>query len=327
MTTPADLLVRFPGCPVLVVGDLMLDEFVWGHVTRISPEAPVPVVEVSRRSFVPGGAANTASNISSLGGRAIVAGVVGADAAGVHVADLLAAGGVDVSPVVRDPARPTTTKTRVIAHSQQVVRIDSESPGPVSDAVADELLKRIAATLGTVRGCCVSDYGKGVVTDRFTRELVRICRAAGVPVVVDPKGVDYAKYRGATVVKPNQLEAGKALNRDLRTDADVLAAGPALGDILGPDTAILVTRGAHGMTLFEPGRDAVHVPAQAREVYDVTGAGDTVAGVLALSLASGGDLPAACRLAGLAAAVVVGKVGTATCTLDELKAARQVARW
>ncbi len=325
--SPADLLPRFAGCPVLVVGDLMLDEFVWGSVTRISPEAPVPVVEVSRRSFVPGGAANTAANIGSLGGTPVVAGLVGDDPAGTRVAELLAAGGVDVGPVVRDPARPTTTKTRVIAHNQQVVRIDHETPGAPAEAIADALLDRIAAALPGVRGCVVSDYGKGVVTPRFMRRLVELCRAAGLPVVVDPKGDDYQKYRGATVVKPNQLEAGRVLHRDLRTEGDIASAGADLLAALAPGTAVLITRGAQGMSLFEPGRDPIHVPAQAREVYDVTGAGDTVAGVLALALAGGGTLPAACRLASLAAAIVVGKVGTAACTFAELKAAQQVVRW
>jgi D-beta-D-heptose 7-phosphate kinase/D-beta-D-heptose 1-phosphate adenosyltransferase len=246
---------------------------------------------------------------------------VGADADGDRVCDILASQGVETGPVVRDPDRPTTTKTRVIAHSQQVVRIDHERPGPIEDAVAAALLARVADVLPTVRGCVVSDYGKGVVTPGFVGQLIALARAANVPVVVDPKGTDYAKYRGATVVKPNQLEAGKVLNRDLRTDAEVHRAGADLLDLLGPDTAVLITRGPHGMSLFERGRPIVHVPTQAREVYDVTGAGDTVAGTMALTLAVGGGLPAACRLASLAAGIVVGKVGTATCGFDELRTA------
>ncbi|MGL6094251.1 MAG: bifunctional heptose 7-phosphate kinase/heptose 1-phosphate adenyltransferase, partial [Fimbriiglobus sp.] len=196
-----------------------------------------------------------------------------------------------------------------------------------SDEVAAGLLARVAAALPDVRGCVISDYGKGVITPEFARELIALARSFHVPMVVDPKGTEYAKYRGATVVKPNQLEAGKVLNRELRTDADVDRAGADLMELLGPDSAVLVTRGPHGMSLFERDRPTVHVPAQAREVYDVTGAGDTVAGTIALTLAGGGDLPAACRLASLAAAIVVGKVGTATCSFDELRAASQVARW
>jgi D-beta-D-heptose 7-phosphate kinase/D-beta-D-heptose 1-phosphate adenosyltransferase len=322
-----DVLARFAGCPVLVVGDLMLDEFVWGQVSRISPEAPVPVVEVSRRTFTPGGAANTAANVGSLGGKPVLAGVVGRDPDGDRVCELLKAQGVETLPVVRDPGRPTTTKTRVIAHSQQVVRIDHEQPGPIPDGVAKALLGVIIETLPHVRGCVVSDYGKGVVTAGFVGQLLQLTRAVGLPTVIDPKGLDYARYRGATLVKPNQLEAGQVLNRPLKTSEDVDRAGSDLVQLLGPDTAVLITRGQHGMSLFERDRPPVHVPAQAREVYDVTGAGDTVAGTLGLALAVGAGLETACRLASLAAAVVVGKVGTATCSFEELKAAQQVARW
>jgi D-glycero-beta-D-manno-heptose-7-phosphate kinase len=316
--TGVELISRFRGCPVLVVGDLMLDEYVWGSVARISPEAPVPVVEVQRRTFVAGGAANTAANVAALGGRPVVAGLTGDDANGDRVRDLLREGGVDGRAIVRDGRRPTTTKTRVIAHSQQMLRVDCELPGPIGVDLEDALLARIADLLPSVRGCVLSDYGKGVVTPRVAGELIAVCRAANVPVVVDPKGVDYAKYRGATLVKPNQHEASKVLNRDLRDAEDVRAAGRELIDRL--QTSILITQGAAGMTLFEKGRAPFHVPARAREVYDVTGAGDTVAGTLALALAAGGSLDAACRLASAAAAVVVGKVGTATVAPDELVA-------
>jgi len=322
-----DVLARFRDCPVLVVGDLMLDEFIWGHVSRISPEAPVPVVEVHRRSSVLGGAANTAANIGGLGGRPLLAGVVGDDMDGARVVELLKVQNVETGPIVRDPSRPTTTKTRVIAGTQQVVRIDHERPGSIAGTVEAELLARIDAVLPSVRACVVSDYGKGVVTASFVGELIDRCRKANVPTVIDPKGRDYAKYRGATVVKPNQLEAGQVLNRSLKTEAEVDAAGVDLMEFLGPDSAVLITRGPHGMSLFERGKPAVHVPAQAREVYDVTGAGDTVAGTMALTLAVGGNLEDACRLASLAAAIVVGKVGTAVCSFEELKVAQQVVRW
>ena len=316
-----ELLARFRDCPVLIVGDLMLDEYLWGHVNRISPEAPVPVVEVQRRSFTAGGAANTAANVASLGGSAIIAGIVGDDAEGARIRDLMAGLGIDTSAIVTDSARPTTTKTRVVAHSQQMVRIDHEQLGPLSDAVEVELLAQLESQLTRVRAAVVSDYGKGVITPSLCERFLALARAAGVPVVVDPKGTDYRKYRGATVVKPNQLETGKVLNRELRTTAEVEQAGRELLNFLGAESSVLVTRGAHGMTLLEAGRPAVHVPAQAREVYDVTGAGDTVAGTLALALAVGGTLELACRLASFAAAVVVGKVGTATCALAELESA------
>ena len=316
-----DLLARFRDCPVLVVGDLMLDEYLWGHVNRISPEAPVPVVEVQRRSFTAGGAANTAANVASLGGRAIVAGIVGEDTPGGRIRDLMSGLGIDTSAIVVDSTRPTTTKTRVIAHSQQMVRIDHEQPGALSAAVEGELLSRLEAMLPQVRAAVISDYGKGVITPGLCERFIAAARTAGVPVVVDPKGTDYRKYRGATVVKPNQLETGKVLNRDLRTTAEVEQAGRELLDFLGAGSSVLVTRGAHGMTLLQADCPAIHVPAQAREVYDVTGAGDTVAGTIALTLAVGGSLESACRVASLAAAVVVGKVGTAICGLAELEEA------
>ena len=316
-----ELVAHFPGCPVLVVGDLMLDEFIFGQVSRISPEAPVPVVEVQRRSYVPGGAANTAANVAALGARPSLAGLVGTDANADHLRDLLRTLGVNVDTIVADPARPTTTKTRILAGTQQVVRIDQERPSPMDFAVEAALLDAVRRALPSARACVLSDYGKGVVTPGFAAAVIALANAAGVPTVVDPKGVDYAKYRGATVVKPNQLEAGKVLNRDLRTSDEVDAAGRDLLTLLGPATAILITRGPQGMSLFPPAGDAVHVPTSAREVYDVTGAGDTVAGTMAVTLAVGGSLEAACQLATAAAAVVVGKVGTATCSLAELRAA------
>ena len=313
-----ELVAHFPGCPVLVVGDLMLDEFIFGQVSRISPEAPVPVVEVQRRTYVPGGAANTAANVAALGARPSLAGLVGTDANADYLRDLLRTLGVNVDTVVADAARPTTTKTRILAGTQQVVRIDQERPSPMGREVEAALLDAVRRALPSARACVLSDYGKGVVTPGFAAAVIALANAAGVPTVVDPKGVDYAKYRGATVVKPNQLEAGKVLNRDLRTSDEVDAAGRDLLTLLGPATAILITRGPQGMSLFPPGGDAVHVPTSAREVYDVTGAGDTVAGTIAVTLAVGGSLEAACQLATAAAAVVVGKVGTATCSLAEL---------
>ena len=316
-----DLLAGFRDCPVLVVGDLMLDEYLWGHVNRISPEAPVPVVEVQRRSFTAGGAANTAANVAGLGGSAILVGIVGDDAEGRRIRDLMSGLGVDTSAVVADSSRPTTTKTRVIAHSQQMVRIDQERLGPLSESVEAELLVYLEGVLPQVRAAVISDYGKGVITPSLCERFLALARSAGVPVIVDPKGTDYRKYRGATVVKPNQLETGKVLNRELRTTAEVERAGRELLEFLGVGSSVLVTRGAQGMTLLEADRTAIHVPAQAREVYDVTGAGDTVAGTIALTLAVGGNLETACRLASLAAAVVVGKVGTATCSTAELGAA------
>jgi D-beta-D-heptose 7-phosphate kinase/D-beta-D-heptose 1-phosphate adenosyltransferase len=314
-----DLLDRLADRPVLVVGDLILDEYVWGTVARISPEAPVPVVEVRRRSTAAGGAANTAANVAGLGGRVALVGVVGVDAAGERLRANVRAGRVAAADLIPDPSRPTTTKTRVIAHAQQVVRFDDEATAPLPAAARDALLARVRERLPSARACVLSDYGKGVVTAEVAAEVIAAAAGAGIPVVVDPKGADYRKYRGAAVVKPNQSEAAKVLNRDLADDAAVTGAGRELVALLGDATAVLVTRGAAGMTLFEAGRPVVHVPAEAREVFDVTGAGDTVTGTLAIALAAGLPLAEGCRLAASAAAVVVGKLGTAPIEVAELR--------
>jgi rfaE bifunctional protein kinase chain/domain len=312
-----DFLSLFPGMRILVTGDLMLDEYIWGSVQRISPEAPVPVVEVQRRTFVPGGAANTAANVCGLGGQAVLLSVVGRDDAGTTVCAVLRDGGVTTEAVLPVEGRRTTTKTRIIAHSQQVVRLDEETRMPLPAEVEERLLARLDDLLPTVQGCVLSDYAKGLVTPRFAAELIRKCRQAGKPVVVDPKGTDYAKYRGATVLKPNQNEAGKALNRELKDEVGVCEAGRQLLD-MADGGAILITRGSQGLSLFEPGRTPVHVPAQAHEVFDVTGAGDTVAGTLAMALAANASLEQATRLASCAAGIVVGKVGTAAIQFKEL---------
>lgn len=300
--------------PVLVVGDLMLDEFIWGKVSRISPEAPVPVVEVDRRTYAAGGAANTAANIAALGGRATVAGLVGTDWAADRVIEALRIAAIDASTVLRQAGFVTTVKTRVVAHSQQVVRIDQEGETPEPNGLL-ELLDR---PLNQARCVVVSDYGKGVITPDFTQALFAAAAKKKIAVIVDPKGTDYTKYRGATLVKPNQSEAGKVLNRELKKTADVEQAGMDLLKLLGGETSLLITRGSNGMSLFRQGQAPLHLPTHAREVYDVTGAGDTVAGTLALAMAANLPLPIACELASFAAAVVVQKLGTATLTRAEL---------
>lgn len=305
-------------CPVLVVGDLMLDEFIWGEVTRISPEAPVPVVRIRHRTAVPGGAANAAVNVAALGGRAILLGVVGDDREADRLLAETAARQVEADTIIRLPHRPTTSKTRVVAHAQQVVRIDHEELTPLPTATERELLQRAVSQISQVRACILSDYAQGVLTPDLVRAIIAAARRQGVPVIVDPKGTVYDHYRGATVVKPNQAEAAAVLHRPLLTDRCVSQAGHELMEHLGQESVILITRGAAGMTLFRPFCVPEHFLAPVREVFDVTGAGDTVAAVLGLGLAVNFDWPAICRLAARAAAVVVGKSGTATCSLAEL---------
>ncbi len=315
--TMRKLLEAFPGKRVVVVGDIMLDEYVWGSVRRISPEAPVPVVEVQRREFVPGGAANTAVNVAGLSGQAMMFGIVGQDEAGMRVQEALHTNGVNTDGILVDNCRPTVTKTRIVAHSQQVVRVDHEQRTPLSRILEDALLEKITAGLEVADVCILSDYAKGLVSAHFAQELIgRACRFSK-PVVVDPKGIDFSKYRGAQVIKPNLHEVSQVLSWELDGPDRLLAAGRRLLEIL-QGGAVLITQGAEGMSLFMPGAEAVHIPTEAREVYDVTGAGDTVASTLAMALAVGAQLEQAAWLASCAAGIVISKVGTASVSLDDL---------
>jgi len=310
-------VASFAGRRVVVIGDLMVDELVKGDVTRISPEAPVPVLEVTGRSSTPGGAANAAMNIASLGGRARLVGVVGADDTAATLARLVEASGIDASTLVADPSRPTTLKTRIVARHQQVVRIDQESRAKISDAVARDLASVVRTAIEEADAVVVSDYGKGVVTPELVAAAVQAALARKVPVVVDPKRKDFTAYRGATIVTPNLNELEVATGTSCHSTEDVVTAGTSLLGALGGG-AVLVTRGAAGMTLLEAGKEPFHTHARARAVFDVTGAGDTVVGTLALALAAGMSLHDGIELASVAAGIVVSKVGTATVSIEEL---------
>jgi D-beta-D-heptose 7-phosphate kinase/D-beta-D-heptose 1-phosphate adenosyltransferase len=316
--TLKETLARMPGKRILVLGDVMLDEYLWGEVRRISPEAPVPVVEMRSRTYVPGGAGNTAANVASLGGEALLGGVTGSDSQARLLSDALEERGVSAAGLIRDPGRQTTTKTRIIAHSQQMVRVDCEQKTALPPQVEDELLGWVERHMSRVDACILSDYSKGVVSTRLAEHVIRLARAAGKAVVVDPKGTDYAKYRGATIVKPNIHEAERFLKREISSEASLVKGGRRLLSNLR-DSALLVTRGAQGMSLFRSGLRPLHIPSVARAVFDVTGAGDTVIGTLALSVAAGAPLDQAVRLANRAAGIVVGKVGTTTISLQDLK--------
>ncbi|MEB2284007.1 MAG: D-glycero-beta-D-manno-heptose-7-phosphate kinase [Polyangiaceae bacterium UTPRO1] len=313
-----ELIRRFTGTRVLVVGDLMLDQFVWGDVSRISPEAPVPIVRVRRQEGRPGGAGNVVSNIVALGGRADACGFVGDDSTGRALAAALTAAGGGLAGIVRSRAVGTTAKTRVIAHSQQVVRFDQD---PDADGVPARLGRRlrawVAAHARRYPVIVVSDYGKGVVTPELLADLATLRRRHGFHYVIDPKRPNFPHYRGASLVKPNLGEASVAAGRDIVDRASLDSAGRELLRRWEAD-AILISRGEEGMTLFKPRARAHHFPTAAQEVYDVTGAGDTVLATCALALAAGGSFEEAARLANQAAGVAVGKVGTATVSAREL---------
>ena len=312
------LVRRFPGTRVLVIGDLMLDQFVWGDVSRISPEAPVPIVRVRRQEGRPGGAANVVSNVVALGGRADACGLVGDDLAGRALCAALTAAGSGLAGVVRSRTVATTAKTRVIAHNQQVVRFDQD---PDTGGIPARLVNRLRAWVGAharrYRVIVVSDYGKGVVTPELLADLADLRRRHGFAYVIDPKRPNFAHYRGASLMKPNLAEASVAAGIEIEDRTSLAAAGGELLRRWQAD-AILISRGEAGMTLFKPRARAQHFPTAAQEVYDVTGAGDTVLATCALALATGGTFEEAARLANHAAGVAVGKVGTATVTAREL---------
>lgn len=313
------LLRAMRGRRVLVFGDVMLDQFLWGRVGRISPEAPVPVVQVTDETHRLGGAANVARNVRSLGGEAVLVGVVGRDAAAQRMHEDLDAAGIEARLVAADD-RPTTTKTRIVAHHQQVVRADREVADPVDPATTLGLRAALRAALAECGSVVISDYDKGVVSPELTRFVLGAARRRGCPVLVDPKVGHFRQYRRAALVTPNQAEAEQATGVRIRGDADVVVAGERLLEQLAVEAA-LITRGEHGMSLFRRGRRPVHLPTAAREVFDVTGAGDTVIATLGLAVAAGADLPLAATLANHAAGVVVGKLGTATAEPDEISAA------
>jgi len=312
------LLEQFDGKRVLIIGDLILDEYLWGEVSRISAEAPVPIVRLLRKSYRPGGAGNVAANIASLGGVPLLGGVIGADGFAEPLRNALVQAGVcDTSGLVADPERVTTVKSRIVAHNQQMLRLDTEESTVIPQRVEALLCDWCEAQVGNADALVVSDYAKGVVSASLAQTLMRTAQAQGKPVIVDPKGRDYTKYRGATLVTPNSAEATLAAGHIANGDGDLAEMASHLLDILG-GADLLVTEGARGMTLYRPGQAAVHITAQARNVYDVSGAGDTVIATLALALAAGADTVRAAHLANASAGVVVGKFGTATVTRDEL---------
>jgi rfaE bifunctional protein kinase chain/domain len=313
-------LSRFSRCRVLILGDVMLDEYIWGTVSRISPEAPVPVVAVRSESVKVGGAGNVATNVAGLGGQATLIGLVGNDAAAERLSHELELIGVKSDGLIEDRSRPTTIKSRVVAGSQHVVRFDRESDAPVSRAIRAQVIAAIRERLPEADVLLISDYAKGLVSPGLVREVLALAARHRRMVAVDPKVQHLSLFKKVTVVAPNHHEAAAAARLPVRSEADLLRVGRVLLRRLNA-RAVLITRGEQGMSLFEAGKPVVHIPTVAQEVYDVTGAGDTVIGTLSLALAAGADMHEAAVIANFAAGVVVGKRGTATVTRAELERA------
>ena len=302
------LFGAFAGKRIAVVGDLMLDRYYWGSVARISPEAPVPVVEVESESTRLGGAANVANNVASLGGIPLMVGVIGDDEAGKAFQALARDGSFPLDGVLVDPARPTTVKTRVIAHHQHVVRVDKEVKQDVGEQIQERILEVLRRHVGTLDAIILEDYNKGVIVKNLIRELVEFARRSRKTVTVDPKFNNFFEYKQVTVFKPNRKETEEALGIRLHDQRSVEQAGRTLMERLQAES-VLLTLGESGMSLFERGGEATHVPTAARKVADVSGAGDTVISTLTMALAAGASIKEASSLANFAGGVVCGEVG------------------
>ncbi len=309
---------NFEDLRILVIGDVMVDRYWWGSVDRISPEAPVPVVRLSSSTVTPGGAANVAANISGLGAIPFLVGCIGTDDEAALVPETLSQNSVSSEYLIAVNGRPTTTKTRIVAHNQHVTRIDQESSEPFGAEIENQLIDSIEELIESVNIVLVSDYAKGVASARVLTRTFAAAHNLDIPVIVDPKGTDYSTYRGATILTPNRKEAAEAAR--VNVDNNVAIAGKKLLEEVGLE-AILITEGDKGMTLFAAHREAVHFPASARDAYDVTGAGDTVIATLTVMIAAGADLESAVRVANVAAGVVVEQVGTTPITLAAVRSA------
>ncbi len=312
-----DAINSFERVGVLVIGDIMLDQFVWGEVKRISPEAPVPVVEVEKESFLLGGAANVAHNLESLSSKPFLAGMIGEDIFGERLLELCRNGNIDTSGIIRQGSRPTTLKTRIIARGQQVVRVDREERKKLSNEVIPLIINGISRVLDDVQGIIVSDYNKGIICEEVMNFLIKSSKERNIPLLIDPKPSNSEFYKKATVITPNQKEASEMAGTEIQGDGDIERCAEKISKGLGIDT-ILITRGSEGMDLWQRGKGLFSIPTMAREVFDVTGAGDTVISTFTLGLIAGLSPCESAFLSNLAAGIVVGKVGTATVTRNEL---------
>jgi len=315
-----NLIDKFPQTRTMVIGDIMIDHFIWGNVNRISPEAPVPVVTVTEESRRLGGAANVIRNISSLGGRVYSSGVVGNDEMGEKILQQFRLLNINTEGVIINNDRPTTIKTRIIGHNQQVVRFDREKISPLHPDSKQRIINYVKKCLPEINTIIISDYGKGVVSRDLVEEVTFLSKNKKIPVIVDPKVENIDCYKGVTMITPNQYEAGDAVLVKILSDDDAVKASALLQKKIDCES-VLITRGEHGMTLLEKNGSFTHIPTLATEVYDVTGAGDTVISTLGLALATGASAKVSSLLANYSAGIVIKKVGTASVKAEELRQA------
>ena len=312
------LLKKFKQSNILVVGDLILDQFIWGEVTRISPEAPVPVVHMQRESFMPGGAANVACSIKDLQGSAAIAGIIGNDLWGRTLKNHLKRKS-DIKGVIVDSGRDTTLKTRIVARHQQVVRVDRERAAALNKNTADKIISYVRKNIKSFNAIIIEDYGKGVISPYLIKEILRIAKKRKLIITVDPKEEHFLYYKGATCITPNQFEAEIASGIKIEDKKSLDAAGKKLLNTMSLD-AVLIPRGEAGMALFVRGKKPEYIPTRAQEVFDVSGAGDTVIGAFTLALSSGASFKEAAHISNYAAGIVVGKLGVGSCSQKELTA-------
>jgi len=309
-----NIIKKFKNKRILVVGDLMLDKYIWGNVTRISPEAPIPIVHTTKEETKPGGAANVILNLIDLGAKVYCAGVVGKDIAGKELISYLKERNVDCGSVILDEERPTTIKTRVIAHQQQVVRIDKEKNLPVKEVILNKIINKIKKLKDKVDAVVLSDYNKGIFTSSSVHEIITVMR--GKIITADPKPKNLKLFRNITLISPNKKEESEATGIIIENEKDILHVARELKNTINAE-AVLITRGEEGMSIYD-GNNLDTIPTRAREVYDVTGAGDTVIAVATLALAAGANFKEASFLSNVAAGIVVAEVGVATVSPDEL---------
>jgi len=311
------IIDNFKNFKILVIGDIILDEYIWGKASRLSPEAPVPVLEVNKYSYILGGAANVANNIRTLGGKVCLAGIAGKDSSADKLDEILSKNNIDTSCIIKDEKRPTTVKTRLITHNHhQLVRFDREIKDEISENLEQELLSKVSKSIESIDLILLSDYSKGVLTPELTQELIKLAKLHKKPVLVDPKGLDYSKYSGATMITPNRLEAETATKSPAGTIPEILAQ--RVKEQLDLDY-VMVTLGEDGILLYVNG-EIKQIPAVTSEVYDVTGAGDSlISGISLALLASKGDVEVSMELGNYAAGVAVRKIGTTAVTPKELK--------
>jgi D-beta-D-heptose 7-phosphate kinase/D-beta-D-heptose 1-phosphate adenosyltransferase len=304
---------------ILVIGDTMVDKFIWGKVKRISPEAPVPIVEITKETETLGGAANVANNIMALKGTAFIVSTIGKDIAGKSLIKMLVEKGIDSSYLICDSQRPTIVKTRIIASSQQLVRVDKEVKDFFDRSAETKIISNIEKLISQVNAVIISDYGKGVVSLKVLKKTIFLARKFKIPVTVDPKVNHFKKYKKITIMTPNEKEAIEGMNaKNIKNDEDMMVLGKKILKMLDSNS-VLITRGEKGMMLIQHNNKIINIPTRAKEVYDVTGAGDTVISTLTLALAAKADLLSAAEIANFSAGIVVGKLGTATASSQELE--------